>query len=253
VRDKAFRDYDIAVSNLFNGPALSTLLGTLSSAVPNNMSCASEMPGFTNSANVTRTSLEAAVNLLTRPGPERARYVHVIDNGIHTRVGFGYDVHEAAHATDTGSNLWNTLSILAGLIKDPLNPTPQDATKLDLNDTMIVINTEFGRTPFKSSGGVPNAGSLGRDHWPSAFCSVLVGGPITTKAVVGSISDAVNLGGIADISFTPTDLRAAALLAMNINPFMNENFAQGALSNAFALAANHDAAMIQLRQTILGI
>jgi hypothetical protein len=202
--------------------------------------------------NPTRTALEAAVNLLTRPAAERPRYVHVVDAGIN-RFGLPYDVHDFAHATDTGSNLWETLTTLASFIKDPANPTAQDAVKLDLNDTMIVINTEFGRTPFKSSGNAVSAGSKGRDHWPSAFTSVLIGGPITTKAVVGSISDAANTGGVADKSYTPTDMRAALMLAMNINPFMNENFAQGSLSEPFASAASHNAAMELLRQIILGI
>lgn len=253
IRDKAFRDYDIAVSNLFNGPSLSTLLGGLPSTIQTNASCASETAVFASDTNPTRAAIEVAVNLLTRPAAERPRYVHVVDSGINHRGGLPYDVHNIAHATDTGSNLWNTLTTLAGLIRDPANPTPQDPSKLDLDNTMIVLNTEFGRTPFKSNGNSPDAGSKGRDHWPSAFASVLIGGPITTKGVVGSISDAANLGGVADISYTPTDMRAALLLAMNINPFMTENFAQGSLSAPFAGAADHTAAMTQLRQTILGI
>ena len=190
--------------------------------------------------------------LLTRSAAERPRYVQVIDSGIDRRVSLPYDVHQAGSATDTGSNLWNTLSILAGLVKDPANPTPQDANKLDLNDTMIVINCDFGRTPFKSSGGQPDPGSLGRDHWPNGFCSVLIGGPVA-KGIAGSISDAANQGGVADIPFSPTDMRAALLLAMNINPFENENYPQGALSAQFAGAPDHTAAMIALRQTILGV
>jgi Protein of unknown function (DUF1501) len=118
---------------------------------------------------------------------------------------------------------------------------------------MIVINTDFGRTPFKSLGNAPNAGSLGRDHWPDAFCSVLIGGPIMTKGVVGSISDAANTGAVADVPFTPTDMRAALLLAMNINPFEPENYPQGQLSPQFAGAADHTAAMQALRTTILGV
>jgi hypothetical protein len=253
IRDKAFRDYDISVSNLFNGPALSTLLGGLPSTIPSDANCASETATFTPHANPTRTAIQAAVNLLTRASSERPRYVQVIDAGISSNFRLPYDVHNFAHATDTGSNLWNTLSTLAGLIRDPSNPTPTDSTKLDLTDTMIVINTEFGRTPYKSIGSVPDATSEGRDHWPSAFASVLIGGPITSHGVVGSISDAPDTGGVADISYTPTDMRAALLLAMNINPFENENFAQGSLSAPFATAMDHTAAMIQLRTTILGI
>lgn len=251
-RSAGFQNYDVAVANLLLASSLSTFLGALPSAIPNSASCASETSVFENNPNPTRTSLEAAVRLLTRPAAEAARYVHVVDSGL-TRAGLPYDVHAAGHATDTGSNLWNTLSNLARLIRNPANPTPDDANKLDLTTTMIHITTDFGRTPFKSLGDIPTSVSLGRDHWPQAFCSVLIGGPITTAGVVGSISDAADTGAIADISYTPTDVRAAMLVAMNIDPFEPENYALGQLSSVFSTAPNHTEAMIRLRQTILGV
>jgi hypothetical protein len=252
-RSKAFRDYDGAVANLFDAPSLVTLLSGVPSTINNDPSCASETGTFDTDANPTRTALEAAVFLLTQPAAQRPRYVHVVDSGIHPRGGLPYDVHSAGNATDTGSNLWNTLSTLARLIKDPANPTPQDASKLDLDKTMIVINTDFGRTPFKSINNMVTPGSLGRDHWPDAFCSVILGGPITTTGVVGSISDAANTGAVADVPFSPMDMRAALLLAMNINPFENENYPLGQLSAVFAGAVDHTAAMVALRTTILGV
>lgn len=251
-RSKGFQNYDVAVANLLLASSLSTFLGSLPSTIANNNSCAAENGMFENNPNPTRTALECAINLLTRPAAEAARYVHVVDSGL-TRPGLPYDVHFAGNATDTGSNLWNTLSNLARLTRDPANPSPDDANKLDLANTMIHITMDFGRTPFKSQGDAPNAGSLGRDHWPQGFCSVLIGGPITTAGVVGSISDAVNLGGIADISYSPTDVRAAMLVAMNIDPFEPENYALGQLSSEFSTAPTHTEAMVRLRQKILGV
>jgi hypothetical protein len=248
VRSKAFRDYDLAVANLFDAPSLASFFATVPQTIVNGTSCASETAGFNTDSNITEAALKAAVFLLTRADPQGARYVHVVDTGVNKRGGLPYDVHSVGHATDTGSNLWNTLAALTRLIKDPANPTPQDADKLDLNNTMIVINTEFGRTPFKSFGNSPSAASKGRDHWPDAFCNVMIGGPIATPKVLGSISDAAGAGGVADISYTPTDVRAAQLLAMNINPFEAENYQQGALSSPFATAADHTAAMVALRQ-----
>jgi hypothetical protein len=248
-RSRGFEDYDVAVSNLFRASSISTFLGALPSTIANSASCASESGTFENNPNVTRTALEAAVHLLTRPASQRARYVHVVDSGLTRQDGFPYDVHDAGNATDTGSNLWNTLSKLASLVRDPANPSPTDASKLDLDNTMIHITTEFGRTPFKSSGNSVNPASLGRDHWPAAFCSVLIGGPVVGPKVVGAISDA---GAVATTSYSPTDTRAAMLVAMGIDPFAPENYALGQLSAEFSNPPRtHLAAMTRLRDRIL--
>jgi hypothetical protein len=52
-----------------------------------------------------------------------------------------------------------------------------------LDDTLVVVNSEFGRTPKVNAGG-------GRDHWPRVFSIVLAGGGIKRGQVYGS-SDAL--------------------------------------------------------------
>src|SRR6185436_10171071 len=86
-------------------------LSTISTTVPTEAECAREPANaFENQVNPTKTALQAAVFLLTRPAAERARYVCVIDTGIEPRTDTGrpYDVHSINHPGDTGSNLWNT-------------------------------------------------------------------------------------------------------------------------------------------------
>ena len=256
-RSPGFRDYDTSVGALLQAANLSSFLSTVSTTIPTEAECAREPSQvFDMNSNPTKTALQAAVFLLTRPAAERARYVCVVDSGIEPRVGLPYDVHLAGHPGDTGSNLWNVFNTLASLINNPADPP--DPNKLNLSDTLIVINTEFGRTPCKSEPAAPPLGtacdptSVGRDHWPQAFVNVLIGGPITTRGVVGSISDAANLGAVADISFGPTDVRSAALVAAGINPFESENYALGQLS-ASLTGVTHEQAMINLRQTILGV
>ena len=253
----AFRDYDTSVGALLQAASLSTFLSTISTTIPNSPECAREpLQGFDTRPNATKTALQAAAYLLTRPAAERARYVCVIDGGIEPRVGLPYDVHTAGHPGDTSSNLWNVFDTLASLINNPADPP--DPNKLNLSDTLIIINTEFGRTPCKSSPGpaplgtVCDASSMGRDHWPQAYVNVMIGGPINSRGVVGSISDAAGLGAIADISYSATDVRAAALVAAGINPFESETFALGQLS-ASLTGLTHEQAMINLRQTILGV
>jgi hypothetical protein len=52
-----------------------------------------------------------------------------------------------------------------------------------LDTTLVVVNSEFGRTPRVNAGG-------GRDHWPRVFSIVLAGGGIKRGQVYGS-SDAL--------------------------------------------------------------
>jgi hypothetical protein len=252
-RSSAFRDYDTSVTSLFTAPSLTTLLGTVPTSIPTNQECAHEpATTFEMQPNPTKTALQPAAFLLTRPvASERARYVCVIDSGIEPRVGLPYDVHNAGHPGDTGSNLWNVFQTLADLINDPA--LPADPNKLNLSDTLIIISTEFGRTPFKSQFNAPDVSSVGRDHWPQAYVNVLIGGPITTRAVIGSINDGANELGVADVSYTPTDVRAAALVACGINPFESENFAIGQLSVPFGTAATHEQGMELLRTQLLGV
>jgi uncharacterized protein (DUF1501 family) len=52
-----------------------------------------------------------------------------------------------------------------------------------LDSTLVVVNSEFGRTPKVNAGG-------GRDHWPRVFSLVLAGGGIKRGSVYGA-SDAL--------------------------------------------------------------
>src|SRR5262245_51981805 len=51
-----------------------------------------------------------------------------------------------------------------------------------LNSTLVMVTTEFGRTPKINGTG-------GRDHWPKVFSIVLAGGGVKRGQVYGS-SDA---------------------------------------------------------------
>lgn len=182
VRSRAFRDYDTASARLMQADSLHTLLAGGPSTISDGPVCAREGAAiFTMESNPTRTALEFAAFLLTRPPAEAASSVFVLDSGL-VRTGLPYDVHSVDHAGDTGANLWNVLSALTSVIRDPANPTPDDAGKIDLDETIVVVNMEFGRTPFKSSGDSPNPASLGRDHWPDAYVTALFGGPIPSSS-----------------------------------------------------------------------
>jgi len=52
-----------------------------------------------------------------------------------------------------------------------------------LDSTLVLVTSEFGRTPRINSGG-------GRDHWPRVFSVVMAGGGIKPGTILGS-SDAL--------------------------------------------------------------
>ncbi len=49
---------------------------------------------------------------------------------------------------------------------------------------MVVVATEFGRTPRIRTG--PPDNSIGRDHWPDAYCSLIAGGGLRMGQVIGA-------------------------------------------------------------------
>jgi len=254
-RSAAFRDYDSSVSSLFAAPSLASLLGGLPLTAGAAQFCSSNPPpNFSTGSHFAGTALRAAALLLNDPvASQRANYVCVVDGGLNNS-GFAYDVHTFSAAQRTSSNLWETLAALADVIRLPADPP--DPGKIDLDQTLVVIRTEFGRTPFRSLGGVPSVSSSGRDHWPDGYTSVLIGGPIHTAGVVGAISDGTGNGGqgVAEPgrNYKPLDIQAAALLGAGIDPFADGNLPVGDLTPSLS-ASTHLQAALNLRQTLLGV
>jgi hypothetical protein len=155
--------------------------------------------------------LEAARHLLTHPA-EPASYVCVSDVGLYEASGGGgYDTH-TENARDTATNFDNLLSALLAIIN---RPGEADPAKLSLDDTLIILNTEFGRTPARQ-------GTTGRNHHPYGYVSAFIGGPIT--AAHKGVSGAIGRDGKALKFATPSENRIAALLALGIWPFAAEGF-----------------------------
>jgi uncharacterized protein (DUF1501 family) len=82
-----------------------------------------------------------------------------------------------------------------------------------LNDTLIVLTGEFGRTPRISPlnpGDVP-----GRDHWPKVFSSVFAGGGVKGGQVIGK-SDNIAAYPVTR-TFGPPDLAATVYSALGVD------------------------------------
>jgi hypothetical protein len=113
----------------------------------------------------------------------------------------GWDHHNNVHSgfTRQGPELDKAL---ASLINDL-----DDRGMLD--ETLVLVSTEFGRTPKINS-------TNGRDHWPRVFSVMMAGGGISKGAFYGS-SDAL-AAAVENDPVTPEDLAATVFHQLGINP-----------------------------------
>ncbi|HUE70825.1 MAG TPA: DUF1501 domain-containing protein, partial [Pirellulaceae bacterium] len=87
-----------------------------------------------------------------------------------------------------------------------------------LEETLIVVMGEFGRTPKLNTRG-------GRDHWPQVFSVMLAGGGIEGGQVIGA-SDRTGETP-ADRPLTPADLAATIFSLLGIDPQQRLKTADG--------------------------
>jgi hypothetical protein len=107
------------------------------------------------------------------------------------------DPRSASHALIPG--LDKALSALIGDLSD----------RGMLDETLVVVMTDFGRTPKINSTG-------GRDHWPNCFSVAMAGGGVTGGQVIGE-SDAMG-EFVKDRPITPGDLSSTIYTLLGIDP-----------------------------------
>lgn len=180
-----------------------------------------------------------AANLLTRAN-DRARYVQWIDGGLRPNGAGGHDTHDN-HVNDSSRNVGHTMQALADIINKPDEKNPD---KIDLDTTMVVINTEFGRTPHRQ-----DEQSGGLNHWPQGMVNVFIGGPVSAKekGVYGAITEDQ---GFAQTYVTPAENRMLVMMALGIYPFSSQTFAVGDVAGG---VKDELAAATRLMQVYLGL
>ena len=160
--------------------------------------------------NIPDQSLKLAVDLLTRQ-EERARYVCVVDSGLTVSSGGGgYDTHNE-QTLITARNFTNLMRSLSQVVN---RPGESDPTKLSLDKTLIILNTEFGRSPTLQQG------TEGRNHHPDGYVTAFLGGPVPGRSIYGAIDEQAQ----ATTWATPAENRIGALLALGIWPFDHDAF-----------------------------
>ena len=189
----------------------------------------------------TRSALQIARHLLTA-GDQAARYVQVMDGGIYPNPnGQGYDTHDE-HVLGQGANVSHVCRRIAEIVNEP---GEDDPAKLDLDRHFVLLNTEFGRSPTPEVT-TSNPFGFGSNHWPWGYVIVGFGGPIDEERAgfVGSIGE----DAYAVSATTPSEHRAAMLLAMGIWPFTEESFGVG---NVRGASTELDATL-RLKRDVLG-
>jgi hypothetical protein len=157
----------------------------------------------------------AAFNLRDEPGDVRSAYGQnrfgqglmlarrLVENGvrfIEVNSG-GWDTHQD-NFERLGENLLPDFDQgVAALLADL-------ASRGLLEETLVVVTTEFGRTPRINERD-------GRDHYPRAFSAVLAGGGVRGGQVYGK-TDAQG-AAVADKPVKPAELNATIAYAMGID------------------------------------
>ena len=189
----------------------------------------------------TSTGMQLARHLITHPDTP-ARYVQLMDAGIFTDPqGQGYDAH-AAHVLMQGPNLRHMTDKLCAIIN---KPGEDDPNKLDLDKHFVLINSEFGRAPYAEFTPA-NPNGDGTNHWPQGY--VVVGFGAFADEERSGVVGAIGENSVATYGTTPTEHRAAMLLAMGVWPFTAESFAVGDIRGV----NSEIEAALKLRKEVLG-
>jgi len=115
-----------------------------------------------------------------------------------------------AGAWDAHGGLKNNHAKLCGEVDQPIAALLKDLKQRGmLEETMIVVGTEFGRTPGTQ-------GSDGRDHHPFGFSVVMAGGGLKGGVAHGA-TDALGFHAIEKRQYV-TDIHATVLHQMGIDP-----------------------------------
>jgi len=181
----------------------------------------------------TTTAILAAFDLLADAA---VHYTCVIDQGLNKT----YDSHDNTvnspqkHAEVQCCNLWSVMYALA---------QAKIAGTFDPTNTLVFINTEFGRK--EKNGG------NGSEHNPYGYVNMLIGPNAASLAgtAVGTIDTNARAGG----DYTTTAVRAAVALAAGIDPWQDDMYDIAMCGNALTAGMSEQQRNDVLRTQILGV
>ena len=109
---------------------------------------------------------------------------------------------------DTHSNNFTSMPLLCQTMDQAVAALLEDLESIGkLDDTVVVLATEFGRTPRVNR-------NMGRDHYPQAFTSVIAGGGFKEGYVYGKTSEGAE--EVVENPVTIPDFNATIAYALGI-------------------------------------
>ncbi|WP_437913829.1 DUF1501 domain-containing protein [Sorangium sp. So ce302] len=221
-RSRGFDAYAAALDSLPGSPDLEPVFNSsLRTEGPTAVHCSTNSPSpggppGGSPLNTTKASLDMAAWLFNT---KDTRYVGMVDVGLGTDTGAAYDGHGHTAGVTFG-NLYNLLKELSRVT----SLTTPASGRISIDDTLIILNTEFGRT---IGPDLP----AGRNHYGRGYVVVLLGGPIqpTVSGEPRRIGSFDWMTGSPLGSYTAANLACVALTAAGIDPHVTDNFAVGEL------------------------
>ena len=131
------------------------------------------------------------------------RYVQLFD--------WGWDFH----GTSPGEDIRDGLTKKCATMDRPVAALLKDLRQRGLlDDTLVVLGGEFGRTPFRE-GRTAKGDILGRDHFPDCYTMVVAGGGVKGGTMYGQ-SDELGFS-VAENKVGVHDLQATLLHQLGFN------------------------------------
>ncbi|HUR46008.1 MAG TPA: DUF1501 domain-containing protein [Candidatus Saccharimonadales bacterium] len=168
--------------------------------------------------DITRESAETIANYGAKPGEssfanncllarrlveQGVRYVQLFD--------WGWDFH----GTSANEDIRGGLTTKCATMDRPVAALLKDLRQRGLlDDTLVVLGGEFGRTPFRE-GRTAKGDILGRDHFPDCYTMVVAGGGVKGGTMYGE-SDELGFS-VARDKVGVHDLQATLLHQLGFN------------------------------------
>jgi uncharacterized protein (DUF1501 family) len=116
---------------------------------------------------------------------------------------------ENGHWDTHRKNTWSLRELLCPSFDQALTALLNDLENRGLlESTLVVVTTEFGRTPRINE-------LAGRDHWPNAFSIVMSGGGVKGGRIIGATDK--QAAEVAERPITPQDMAATILHLLGID------------------------------------
>ena len=239
VRSRAFTSYNTAQEYLRKTHTLEPLFEDLTETLSILPPTSGDLIDASANQSIVRAALKVVSSTRSNDVAPLPYSLAIADSNAKGKL---FDSHN--NFVDSARDHTHSQHFALWQIFDELRAALDDGT-WDPTETMVFINTEFGRR--QEDGG------KGTEHHPQGYVNMLIGGPVATDDFVGDI-DMSSALGVADGNYTTTDVRAAVALAAHIDPYQASMYGDDADFAGTAVSEESgDARYDVLSRDILGI